>query len=62
MVVGLRSAMIDGNRARLYAGAGIVDGSVPEEGNAGNRTQAECFVKRTCRRLNREVLDPQPLN
>jgi menaquinone-specific isochorismate synthase len=28
-VVGLRSALIDGPRARLYAGAGIVKGSVP---------------------------------
>jgi menaquinone-specific isochorismate synthase len=29
--VGLRSALIDGNRARLYAGAGIVQGSSPEK-------------------------------
>jgi len=29
--VGLRSALIDGNNARLYAGAGIVAASVPEE-------------------------------
>ncbi len=29
--VGLRSALIDGPRARLYAGAGIVDGSSPEK-------------------------------
>ena len=28
--VGLRSALIDGARARLYAGAGIVAGSQPE--------------------------------
>ena len=28
--VGLRSALIDGSRARLYAGAGIVAGSSPE--------------------------------
>ncbi len=28
--VGLRSALVDGARARLYAGAGIVAGSVPE--------------------------------
>jgi menaquinone-specific isochorismate synthase len=27
----LRSALIDGARARLYAGAGIVAGSVPEK-------------------------------
>ncbi|MFO8026922.1 MAG: isochorismate synthase [Opitutales bacterium] len=27
MVVGIRSALIDGNRAKLYAGAGIVEGS-----------------------------------
>jgi menaquinone-specific isochorismate synthase len=27
MVVGIRSALIDGNHAKLYAGAGIVDGS-----------------------------------
>lgn len=31
MVVGIRSALIDGNRARLYAGAGIVKGSIPEK-------------------------------
>ena len=29
MVVGIRSALIEGNRARLYAGAGIVAGSEP---------------------------------
>jgi len=29
--VGLRSALIEGNNARLYAGAGIVAASVPEE-------------------------------
>jgi menaquinone-specific isochorismate synthase len=29
-VVGIRSALLDGNRARLYAGAGIVAGSVPD--------------------------------
>jgi menaquinone-specific isochorismate synthase len=29
-VVGLRSALIEGNRARMYAGAGIVAGSSPE--------------------------------
>lgn len=31
MVVGIRSALIDGNRAKLYAGAGIVAGSEPEK-------------------------------
>lgn len=31
MVVGIRSALIDGNRAKLYAGAGIVEGSNPEK-------------------------------
>ena len=31
MIVGLRSALIEGKEARLYAGAGIVDGSIPEE-------------------------------
>lgn len=31
MVVGIRSAMIDGSSARLYAGAGIVEGSDPEK-------------------------------
>lgn len=30
MVVALRSGLIDGNRARLYAGAGIVQGSDPQ--------------------------------
>jgi menaquinone-specific isochorismate synthase len=29
-IVGLRSALIDGSRARMYAGAGIVAGSSPE--------------------------------
>jgi len=29
-VVGIRSALVDGDRARLYAGAGIVAGSEPE--------------------------------
>jgi menaquinone-specific isochorismate synthase len=29
--VGLRSALVEGNRARLYAGAGIVAGSTPEK-------------------------------
>ena len=31
MVVGIRSALIDGPRAKLYAGAGIVEGSEPEK-------------------------------
>jgi menaquinone-specific isochorismate synthase len=31
MVVGIRSALIDGERAKLYAGAGIVAGSDPEK-------------------------------
>lgn len=30
MIVGIRSALIEGRSARLYAGAGIVDGSDPE--------------------------------
>ncbi|HLP91373.1 MAG TPA: isochorismate synthase [Nostocaceae cyanobacterium] len=30
-IVGIRSALIDGNSARLYAGAGIVSGSDPEK-------------------------------
>ncbi len=30
-IVGIRSALLDGNRARLYAGAGIVAGSEPEK-------------------------------
>ncbi|MBE9223537.1 isochorismate synthase [Cyanobacterium stanieri LEGE 03274] len=30
-IVGIRSALIQGNRARLYAGAGIVAGSKPEQ-------------------------------
>lgn len=30
-VVGIRSALIEGNRARLYAGAGIVSGSDPDK-------------------------------
>ena len=31
MVVGIRSALIEGNAARLYAGAGIVEGSTPKK-------------------------------
>lgn len=31
MVVAIRSALVEGREARLYAGAGIVDGSIPEE-------------------------------
>jgi len=31
MVVGIRSALIDGDRAKLYAGAGIVAGSEPQK-------------------------------
>ncbi|MEO0510930.1 MAG: isochorismate synthase [Verrucomicrobiota bacterium] len=31
MVVGIRSALIDGKTAKLYAGAGIVEGSEPEK-------------------------------
>jgi len=31
LVVGIRSALIDGPKARLYAGAGIVEGSDPEK-------------------------------
>lgn len=30
-IVGIRSALTDGNRARLYAGAGIVAGSTPDK-------------------------------
>lgn len=29
--MGLRSALIEGDQARLYAGAGIVAGSVPDQ-------------------------------
>ena len=31
MIVGIRSALIEGNAASLYAGAGIVEGSTPEK-------------------------------
>jgi len=31
MIVGIRSALIEGKQARLYAGAGIVEGSDPEK-------------------------------
>jgi menaquinone-specific isochorismate synthase len=30
-VVGIRSALIDGDRARLFAGAGIIAGSQPDK-------------------------------
>ena len=31
MIVGIRSGLFKGNQARLYAGAGIVSGSSPDE-------------------------------
>jgi menaquinone-specific isochorismate synthase len=31
MIVGIRSALIKGKEARLYAGAGIVEGSTPDK-------------------------------
>ena len=31
MIVGIRSALIEGQLAQLYAGAGIVEGSDPEK-------------------------------
>jgi menaquinone-specific isochorismate synthase len=47
-IVGIRSALIDGNWARLYAGAGIVAGSDPD------REWAEINLK--CRALSEALL------
>lgn len=44
-IVGIRSALIDGDRARLYAGAGIVAGSNPEREIAEVRLKLQALLK-----------------
>ncbi|MDJ0676722.1 MAG: isochorismate synthase [Calothrix sp. MO_167.B42] len=44
-IVGIRSALIDGNRARLYAGAGIVAGSDPDKELAEIQLKLQALLK-----------------
>ncbi len=44
-VVGIRSALIDGHRARLYAGAGIVAGSNPDRELAEIRLKLQALLR-----------------
>lgn len=44
-IVGIRSALIDGDRARLYAGAGIVAGSDPEKELAEIQLKLQALLK-----------------
>jgi len=44
-IVGIRSALIDGDRARLYAGAGIVAGSDPEQEIAEVQLKLQALLK-----------------
>ena len=44
-IVGIRSALIDGDRARLYAGAGIVAGSDPERELAEVQLKLQALLK-----------------
>lgn len=44
-IVGIRSALIDGNRARLYAGAGIVAGSDPDKEFAEVQLKLQALLK-----------------
>ena len=44
-VVGIRSALIDGDRARLYAGAGIVSGSNPDKEFAEIQLKLQSLLK-----------------
>ncbi|WP_343327416.1 isochorismate synthase [Geitlerinema sp. PCC 9228] len=44
-IVGIRSAFIDGDRARLYAGAGIVAGSQPERELAEVQLKLQALLK-----------------
>ncbi|MDE5072184.1 MAG: chorismate-binding protein, partial [Trichodesmium sp. St5_bin8] len=43
--VGIRSALIDGERARLYAGAGIVTGSKPDQELAEVQLKLQTLLK-----------------
>ena len=44
-IVGIRSALIDGDRARLYAGAGIVSGSNPDKEFAEIQLKLQSLLK-----------------
>jgi menaquinone-specific isochorismate synthase len=44
-IVGIRSALIKGDRARLYAGAGIVAGSDPEKELAEIQLKFQALLK-----------------
>ncbi|MBP5972298.1 isochorismate synthase [Brasilonema sp. CT11] len=44
-IVGIRSALIDGDRARLYAGVGIVDGSDPDKELAEVQLKLQALLK-----------------
>ncbi|MGM3304766.1 isochorismate synthase [Anabaena sp. WFMT] len=44
-IVGIRSALIDGDRARLYAGAGIVAGSDPDKEFAEVQLKLQALLK-----------------
>lgn len=44
-IVGIRSALIDGDRARLYAGAGIVAGSDPDKELAEIQLKLQALLK-----------------
>ena len=44
-IVGIRSALIAGNRARLYAGAGIVSGSNPDRELAEIQLKFQTLLK-----------------
>lgn len=44
-IVGIRSALIDGDRARLYAGAGIVSGSDPDKELAEIQLKLQALLK-----------------
>ncbi|NET39314.1 MAG: isochorismate synthase, partial [Cyanothece sp. SIO1E1] len=44
-IVGIRSALIAGNHARLYAGAGIVDGSDPDRELAEIRLKLQALLQ-----------------
>ena len=44
-IVGIRSALIDGDRARLYAGAGIVAGSEPDKELAEVQLKLQALLK-----------------
>ncbi len=45
LIVGIRSALIDGDRARLYAGAGIVSGSNPTKEFAEVQLKLQSLLK-----------------